>query len=114
MTSTTFPPAASLTLVHLFRGVIDNDRDPKLWNSVLNYRALIRDYVRVLGLELFVDEAEGYAFLRQGIEELEDAKDEEKLPQLIRRTQLSFHMTVLVCCSEKSCLRPTQEVTTRG
>ena len=35
-----------------------------VWNALINLQARVRDYVAVLGLELVLDEAEGYAFLR--------------------------------------------------
>ena len=52
-------------LVHLFRGVIYRDQDAARWRDLVGLQAAARDYVRVLGLELVIDEAEGYAFLRQ-------------------------------------------------
>ena len=35
------------------------------WRQLLQVRPQVRDYVPVLGLQVVVDEAEGYAFLRQ-------------------------------------------------
>jgi hypothetical protein len=33
-----------------------------LWRDLLTLQGKVRDYVRVLGLELIVDESEGYAY----------------------------------------------------
>lgn len=42
--------------------MIYQETDGGLWNALLNLQARVRDYVAVLGLELVLDEAEGYAF----------------------------------------------------
>ncbi|MFW6340071.1 MAG: DUF4194 domain-containing protein, partial [Wenzhouxiangella sp.] len=49
-------------LIALFKGVIYADQGPENWQRLLESEAAIRDYVAVLGLDLIVDEAEGYAF----------------------------------------------------
>jgi hypothetical protein len=48
----------------LLKGVLYQESDPALWSTLLELQARVRDYVAVLGLELMLDEAEGYAFLR--------------------------------------------------
>ncbi|MFP3786845.1 DUF4194 domain-containing protein, partial [Burkholderia sp. SIMBA_024] len=55
----------SPVLVALFRGVLHRDAAPQSWQGLLALQARVRDYVAVLGLELMLDEAEGYAYLRQ-------------------------------------------------
>ncbi|MGH8664382.1 MAG: DUF4194 domain-containing protein, partial [Burkholderiales bacterium] len=61
-------PAASSDLsalaVTLLKGVMYREGDEKLWSALIDLQARVRDYVAVLGLELVLDEAEGYAFLR--------------------------------------------------
>lgn len=54
----------SALVINLLKGVIYQEMDAVLWNVLLNLQARVRDYVAVLGLELVLDEAEGYAFLR--------------------------------------------------
>ncbi|HPK06887.1 MAG TPA: DUF4194 domain-containing protein, partial [Aminivibrio sp.] len=56
--------ALSLLVVPLLKGVLDREEQASLWPLLLRFQARVRDYVGVLGLELFLDEAEGYAFLR--------------------------------------------------
>ncbi|MEO8132884.1 MAG: DUF4194 domain-containing protein, partial [Betaproteobacteria bacterium] len=52
-------------LVNLLRGVVYREQSAERWRDLIGLQAAARDYVRVLGLELIIDDAEGYAFLRQ-------------------------------------------------
>ena len=58
----------------------------------------MRDYVAVLALELVVDEAEGYAFVRALPQDLDGAS---KLPRLVRRQPLSFQVSLLLALLRK-------------
>ena len=51
-------------VTRLFRGVLYAESDEKVWQSLLTLESQVRDYVVVLGLDLILDESEGYAFLR--------------------------------------------------
>ena len=84
----------SATVVPLLKGVVYRDSDANTWQTLLNLQARVRDYVSVLGLELILDEAEGYAFLRQRPDP-EDGS-EPKLPRLIPRRPLSFPVSLLL------------------
>jgi hypothetical protein len=55
----------------------------------------------VLGLQLILDEAEGYAYLRQRQEEDEAAPDQVALPRLIPRRQLSYPVSLLLALLRK-------------
>ena len=57
-------PTLSAVVIPLLKGVIYQENDPPLWGRLVTLDAKVRDYVRVLDLELVLDEAEGYAFLR--------------------------------------------------
>ncbi|MDQ6952075.1 MAG: DUF4194 domain-containing protein [Mariprofundaceae bacterium] len=63
-----------------------------MWQGLLNLQLAVAEYVATLGLDLILDEAEGYAFLRAR----EYGEDDEKLPRLIARRQLSFHVSLLL------------------
>jgi len=88
----------STLVIPLFKGVIYQETDPALWQSLLNLQARVRDYVAVLGLELALDEAEGYAFLRSKPQADDDA---DKLPRLIARRPLSFPISLLLALLRK-------------
>ena len=52
-------------LITLLKGVIYREGDERaVGRACCDLQARVRDYVGVLGLELVLDEAEGYAFLR--------------------------------------------------
>lgn len=89
----------SLLIINLLKGVIYQEADASLWNALLNLQARVRDYVVVLGLELALDEAEGYAFLRSRPEV--DADAAPKLPRLVVRRPLSFPVSLLLALLRK-------------
>jgi hypothetical protein len=89
--------ALSLALIALMRGVTDRENDPTLWQIVNGLQARIRDHVGVLGLELILDEAEGYAYLRQR----PPHADEGELPRLVRRHQLGYQVSLLLALLRK-------------
>jgi hypothetical protein len=88
----------SALVVPLLKGVIYQEADAGLWNALLNLQPRVRDYVAVLGLELVLDEAEGYAFLRSRPETDDDAP---KLPRLVARRPLSFPVSLLLALLRK-------------
>lgn len=92
-------PEFSAIVVPLLKGVIYQEDNPGLWSALLNLQARVRDYVAVLGLELILDEAEGYVFLRAKPE----SEDEQavKLPRLVARRQLSFPVSLLLALLRK-------------
>jgi len=87
-------PDLSALVIPLLKGVLYQESDPAAWNALLGLQARVRDYVAVLGLELVLDEAEGYAFLRSRT----GADDDEaaKLPRLVARRPLSFPVSLLL------------------
>lgn len=89
----------SILAISLLKGVIYREGDERLWMPLLNLQARVRDYVGVLGLELILDEAEGYAFLRAKVEA--EAEDTEKLPRLIARRPLAFPVSLLLALLRK-------------
>ena len=84
-------------LVGLMKGVVYREGDAPLWQDLLGLQARVRDYVAVLGLELMLDEAEGYAFLRT--RPVPDG--EPDLPRLVQRRALSFPVSLLLALLRK-------------
>ncbi len=82
----------SLLLITLMKGVLYQEQDARLWQQLLHIQARVRDYVAVLGLELMLDEAEGYAWLRTR----ETGDDVAQLPRLVGRRQLSYPVSLLI------------------
>ena len=65
-------PDLSILLIGLLKGVQYREQDENQWAALLNLQVRVRDYVSVLNLELVLDEAEGYAFLKSRPESAED------------------------------------------
>ena len=84
------PDGLPLVVTKLFKGVVYREGDEKLWQRLMALSAQTRDYVAVLGLELVLDDTEGYAFLRSHPDADAD------LPRLIPRRQLTFHVSLLL------------------
>lgn len=84
------PEELPAVVTRLFKGVLYAENDEKLWQSLLGLTSHVRDYVSVLGLELVLDESEGYAVLR--------SKDDPDgtLPRLIARRTLTFNVSLLL------------------
>lgn len=91
------PPGLPPLLIALFKGVLYRDQQESLWQSLLDLQNRVRDYVQVLGLDLFMDEAEGYAYLGQRHVEGEDSE----LPRLVPRRQLSYPVSLLLALLRK-------------
>jgi hypothetical protein len=94
---TAAPNPLSLVLISLMKGVTDREADPTLWQALLGLQPRVRDHVSILGLDLVLDEAEGYAYLRQ--HPLQEG--EAELPRLIARRQLGYHASLLLALLRK-------------
>jgi hypothetical protein len=79
------------------KGVTYREADASLWQSLIEGQGRIRDYVAVLGLELVLDEAEGYAYLRQH----PSLEAEPELARLVPRRQLGYPVSLLLVALRK-------------
>ncbi|ODU56173.1 MAG: hypothetical protein ABT02_20995 [Comamonadaceae bacterium SCN 68-20] len=97
----TASPAAELAmvLIPLLKGVTYRADDAAHWNALLQLQGRVRDHVAVLGLELMLDEAEGYAFLRSRT--VPDDDPAARLPRLVARRPLSFAVSLLLILLRK-------------
>lgn len=86
-------------LVCLFRGVLYREQDGALWQPLMDLQARVRDYCSAIGLELILDEAEGYAYLRQRAGDAESG--EPGLARLIQRRQLSYPVSLILVLLRK-------------
>jgi len=78
-------------LIALLKGIVYNHQR-EVWENLLRYEADVKRYFQALGLELFLDKSEGYAFLRQ--RQWEDG--DMPLPRLAEKRPLNF-LTSLLC-----------------
>jgi hypothetical protein len=87
----------SRVLIALMKGVTYQEDNPALWQSLLNLQARVREYAALLGLETILDEAEGYAYLRQRA----TADGDPEVPRLVPRRQLSYPVSLLLALLRK-------------
>lgn len=90
----------SVLLISLLKSVLYRDGDERQWAALLNLQARVRDYVAVLNLDLVLDEAEGYAFLKSRPEQADDDPT-PRLPRLVARRPLSFPVSLLLALLRK-------------
>ena len=81
-------PYAPLIL-KLLQGVVYYD--DKQWEQLISYAAPVQRHFAAIGLQLHLDEAEGYAYLTQP--DNEEATID--LPRLVRRYPLTYDATLL-------------------
>lgn len=93
----TKPDPFPKVIIALMKGVVYEENDPALWQDLFNLQARTRDYISVLGLELMLDDAEGYAWLRTR----PATEGAPELPRLITRRQLSFPVSLLLALLRK-------------
>jgi hypothetical protein len=103
MTTTRSIPRTELSLplavTHLMKGVVYRDTQEQIWQHLVQLVPQIRDYVATIGLDVVVDESEGYAFLRSKPDEPE--ADSAPIPRLIARHALSFHTSLMLALLRK-------------
>ena len=92
MTEPEHAPNLSTVIINLLKGIVFRSDQPQLWQDLVDLQAQTTDYLKVLDLELQIDDSEGYAWLSQ-----RPVNEEEKnpLPRLIARRPLSYNMSLL-------------------
>jgi hypothetical protein len=93
------PDQLSVLAITLLKGVLYREADERLWSDLLNLQSQLRDYMAVLRLELALDEAEGYAFLRPKV--ASEDEGELKMPRLMARRPLSFPVSLMLALLRK-------------
>ncbi|MET9615392.1 DUF4194 domain-containing protein [Kitasatospora indigofera] len=85
----------TVPVVHLLKnGVLYQSDAPAIWEQILAQQAAIGDYLRVIGLDVVIDRAEGYAYIRQQDTEARD--DGATVPRLVTRHRLSFPVSLML------------------
>lgn len=84
-------------LIALMKGVVYREDDASLWQALSSLQARAYEYMSVLGLQLIIDESEGFAYLRQ-----RPTPDEsEQLPKLVARRPLGYGVSLLIALLRK-------------
>lgn len=76
-------------IIRLLQGPVYDDDGP-VWKLLLANAGAIQRYLGQIAVDLVVDEAEGFAYLTQP-----DAPDGESFTRLVRRSPLSFEVSLL-------------------
>lgn len=88
--------AVAGTVIRLMRGVLYRESDEDAWLSLGRHGAAVRDHFATIGVDVVVDEAEGYAYLRS-----RDDEDDEPLPRLVKRRALTYNVSLLLVLLRK-------------
>jgi len=85
-------------IIRLMQGVVYRESDEDAWETLQRSGAQVRDHFAIIGVDIVVDEDEGYAFLRSRAPADEG---EEPLPRLVRRRRLTYHVSLLLVLLRK-------------
>lgn len=89
--------AVASAVIRLMQGVVYRESDEDTWLTLERLGAGVRDHFATIGVDVVVDDAEGYAYLRSRAEEDGD----EALPRLVRRRALTYNVSLLLVLLRK-------------
>ncbi|OFB38077.1 hypothetical protein BA059_16120 [Mycolicibacterium sp. (ex Dasyatis americana)] len=89
--------AVAAAIIRLMQGVVYRASDEDTWLTLERAGAGVRDHFATIGVDVVVDDAEGYAYLRSRPEE----EGEEALPRLVRRRALTYNVSLLLVLLRK-------------
>lgn len=93
-------PELSQLMVNLLKGVLYREDDERVWSSLLRLQARVREQAAVLLLELVLDEAEGYAFLKSHPDP-DESEGTPRPPRLVARRPLSYPVSLMLALLRK-------------
>lgn len=86
------PDELSTVLITLMREVIYREDNERVWHSLTRLQGHVQEYVAVIGLDLAIDEAEGFAYLKQRLA----VEGSPELPRLVPRRQLGYPVSLIL------------------
>jgi hypothetical protein len=89
--------AVATSIIELMRGVVYREHAEQTWATLDRHAGLVRDHFAAIGVDVVVDDSEGYAYLRS---QDEDA-DAEPLPRLVWRRSLTYNVSLLLVLLRK-------------
>jgi hypothetical protein len=92
--------ATARAIITLMRGVVYRESHEDVWLTLERSGAGVRDHFATIGVDVVVDDAEGYAFLRSRPE----VEGSEPLPRLVHRRQLTYNVSLLLVLLRKRML----------
>lgn len=88
----------SLSLISLLKGVV-YDTQKIAWANLIDYETDVKKYFSTIGLDLYLDKSEGYAYLKQI-----EFEEEVEIPKVAEKRQLNFHVSLLCLVLRKYLL----------
>ncbi len=92
--------AVGSAIIALMNQVVYRETHEKQWLALHRYGAAVRDHFSQIGIDVIVDDVEGYAYLRSK----EFSDDETALPRLIQRRRLPLQLSILLVALRKRLL----------
>ncbi|SEH90063.1 protein of unknown function [Mycolicibacterium rutilum] len=89
--------AIASAIIRLMQGVVYRESDEDTWLTLERSGAGVRDHFATIGVDVVVDDAEGYAYLRSQPSE----EGDEELPRLVRRRALTYNVSLLLVLLRK-------------
>ncbi|HLY26459.1 MAG TPA: DUF4194 domain-containing protein [Aggregatilineales bacterium] len=93
-TTPTGPAPYAAALIRLLQGIVYVD-DREVWEQILRHQSAISAYFAQMGVELYLNENDGFAYLTQPDME-DDAGEIVVLPRLTRRRALTYSVTLVL------------------
>lgn len=92
--------AVAAAIIRLMQGVVYSESDEDTWLTLQRSNAGVRDHFATIGVEVVVDDNEGYAYLRS----VPEQEGEDPLPRLVRRRALTYNVSLLLVLLRKRLL----------
>ena len=89
--------AGGSAIIRLMQGVVYRESDEDTWITLERLGGGVRDHFATLGIDVVIDDAEGYAYLRSRPTE----EGDEALPRLVRRRALTYNVSLLLVLLRK-------------
>jgi hypothetical protein len=89
--------ATASAIIALMRSVVYRESAEDVWATLDRRGAPVRDHFATVGVDVVVDDAEGYAYLR--VQEADEG--EEPLPRLVKRRTLTYNLSLLLVLLRK-------------
>ena len=82
--------AVSTAIVKLMTGVVYRETHEDVWRTPERHVSAVKDHFAEIGVDVVVDDTEGYAYLRT----IEPEDGEDTLPRLVKRRALTYHVSL--------------------
>lgn len=85
-------------IICLMRGVVYRESDETTWAALDRQAPAIRDHFGAIGVDVVVDDSEGYAYLQTTPD---SGEGDDALPRLVKRRALTFNVSLLLVLLRK-------------